>query len=196
MSDTGRRADLNESPLSADPERASAARPRRVPQLLTGIAIFGTLAVASEHLGRYWPGAAEPVRGILLAIGFGWLILLALRVVDCSKAPWSLARLDRLLIFWSGPLSLLLLALAAGVAFSTLDERRGLSLFKSSWALELSEVLMSTGFVLSLCCVLARPGTHLPPRLAWKLLCLPLVVIFGAYAFLMPATCVAARLQP
>jgi hypothetical protein len=183
-----------EEPGTELPRRAASSR--RVPRLLAGIGLLGALTCLGEVLARNWPELTGALIGVLLLVGNVWLAVLVLRTCERSSDPSALAPIDRQLVFWSGPLSLLLMAVAPIVAFANIEQRQGTNYFTSSWSFELVELLMSMGFVLSLCCVLARPQAHVPPRLLWKILCVPLALIFGAYALLMPISCAAERLRP
>lgn len=165
-------------------------------QLLTGVGLFALLTGACEMLARRWPSVAGALFGALFLVGMVWLAVLALRATERAADVSALSGLDRALIYWSGPLCLLLIALAALIARVSLEDQRGQMRFTSRWSLHLLEAVVASGFVLSLCCLRARPGTHVRPRRLWKVVCAPLLVAFGMYALLMPLSCAAVGVFP
>jgi hypothetical protein len=179
-----------EQPIKNDHE----AEPTRFPRLLTGVGLFAGATFACEIVVRHWPAPTTPLFGSLAVFGMIWLAVIALRTCERSADPQSLSRLDQILIYWSGPLSVLLILAVPVIALANIDERDGRNYFTSDWVFQLVELLMSSGFVLSLCCLASRRGRHLPPRRLWKLICAPLLLLFGAYALLMPLSCTAAKM--
>ena len=166
----------------------------RFPRLLSGIGGFTCAAAAFEILARCWPGAAYPLLSALSLFGIVWLAIVVLRTCERSRTPEALSAIDRVLIYWSGPLSVLLLLVTPGIAFANIAERTGGNYFTSTWGFDLVEGLTTSGFVLSVCCLATHAERQVPPGLFWKLICIPLLVIFGAYTFLMPIACTAVKL--
>ena len=173
---------------------ASEAKQARFPRLLAGVGLFACAGFAGEMLARLWPAAAGPVLGSLFFVGMIWLAVVVLRTCERSAEPRSLSRSDRALIYWSGPLSVLLILVIPVIAFANIEERNAVNHFTSDWSFQVVEVLMASGFVLSFCCLAARQDRHLPPRGVWKVICAPLLLIFGAYALLMPVSRAAAKM--
>lgn len=167
----------------------------RMPRILAGIGAF-TTATAFCQLGAHLvPGIAVVLVTLMMLGGQVWLAILALRIAEHSAAPERLSSIDHALIRWSGPLALLLLICMPSIAFAFIEQPNGLNRFTSSFGFTLVATLFAAGFVLSLSCVFSRPGTHIAPRLIWKAVCLPLVLIFGAYALLVPVGCTAEMLR-
>ena len=52
---------------------------------------------------------------------------------------------------------------------------------------------MASGFVLSISALLSRPHQHASPQSLWRLVAIPLVVIFAMYAVFTPISCAALR---
>lgn len=167
----------------------------RMPRILIGIGLFATATGVAELAAQLWIEVAPFALGGLMLVGGVWLAVLVLRTVEKSHDVENLSRVDRLLIKWSGPLSLLVLIITPPIAFHFIDDYGGVNVFRSSWSLALVATLLALGFVFTICCLTARPGMHVPPRFAWKVLCLPLMFIFGAYALLMPIGCSAERMR-
>ena len=139
--------------------------------------------------------ASGPLFGALFVLGMIWLAVIVLRTCERSTDPRSLSLSDRTLLYWSGPLSVLLIVVIPAIAMANIEERNGVNRFTSDWSFQLVEILMTGGFVLSLCCLLSRRERHIPPRWLWKVICVPLLLIFGAYALLMPISCTAEKMR-
>lgn len=177
-------------------EHLDAVTPRersRVPRILSGIGVFGAAVFVVELIARAWPSTAGPLFGGLFLFGLIWLSILVLRTGEKSR-EFSISPVDRLLIYWSGPLAIALICVMPTLTASHIEERNGTNHFTSVWSQTLFEFLMTAGFVLSWCCLIARQGTHVAPRWLWKVICAPLVVVFGMYALMTPIGCAAARL--
>ena len=164
------------------PAKGSSKRVR-ASGLLSRIGLLSSLAVGCQLLGRRWPAMAALFFTTLFFVGIVWLAVLVLRTGERAVQPTLLSPLDRWLMRWSGLLSVVLLGLAALVMFiGRPDGEASLA----EWRLTMLELLMTTGFVLSLACANAPRGMHVWPRWCWKLLCALLVFVFGAYALLIP----------
>lgn len=184
------------------PERADephrAAPPgaaRRAPRLLSGIGFFGVLMIVWELLVRAWPALAGPLLAPVLLAGMVWLSVLVLRTRD-AVAIGCVSPLDRLLVHWSGPAAVLVLGLASAFAGAFLAENHEANYFPSRFAQAGFELLMAGGFVLSFCCLVAPRAAHVAPLWLWKVLCAPLLIVYGMYAIFAPLACSAARLPP
>jgi hypothetical protein len=173
------------------PDNRGSAR-RRIPRLLSGIGIFGMAATVCELVAQAWPTSAAFLFATLFLFGLVWLAVLVLRICDQVSCA-SGARLDSLMIYFSGPLSILLLVLSGAFALLNIDQVKGVNQFSSRLSQEIFELLVTTGFVLALCSVVSRRGLHVPPHVCWRIIAAPLVIIFGMYVLLTPISCAASR---
>lgn len=167
---------------------------RVVPRLLSGIGALGTAAMICEFVARAWPTLAGIFFGSLFLFGIFWLAIITLRA--CQQASdMCAAPLDRAMIRFAGPLSVLSLLLAATFGPSNIEQVNGINRFSSGWSQTVFELLMAAGFVLALCALICPRNTHVPPHWFWRIVAGPLVVIFGMYALLTPISCAAERIR-
>lgn len=178
-----------ENTMQSSPEDTSQAR-RVVPRLLSGIGALGTAAMICEFVARAWPTLAGILFGSLFLFGVFWLAIITLRTCEQASVR-SAAPLDRVMIRFAGPLSVLFLLLAATLGPANIEQVNGINRFSSVWSQTFFELMMAAGFVLALCAVISPRDTHIPPHWFWRIVAGPLVVISGMYALLTPISCAA-----
>ena len=164
------------------------ANARRSLRLLPSLGILA-LAELLTLLLRQWPVLAAA--GIFLVTGYlGYLILVTR---DSLEYAHHLHPVDRALCRWSGPLAVLiavLLVLLVDTVASNQPVRE--NWIGSQEGLFAVKLTMEVGLILSVACWCApQQLRHVPPVTLWRVLVVPLVLIYGAYIVLIPvAQCV------
>lgn len=166
----------------------------RFPTLLSGVGLFGLVVAIVERISREIPHAAPVLFAGLISFGMFWLAVLVLRTGE-RMAHRTVSPFDRTLTYFSGPAACLLMVFVARECPAWIEEINGINRFRSATLQTVFEILMASGLVISLCCLVSRRGAHVPPRLLWKLVCLPPLIVYGGYALLTPIGCSAERLR-
>ena len=166
-----------------------AAEPLRynAPQLLPRL---GTLAVINLVVGVL---ALSPVAMVgLFFLPTGYLGIVILKTRDSIRDVPGLHPTDRWIGRWSGILApALMAALFAGMCIvSEMDGEPG-----SSWMLLLVAFVMEVGVVLCVACLSApRELRHVGPVVLWRIVAIPLLVIYGLYVVLILIMPFASRM--
>lgn len=163
------------------------------PKLLPRIAILALFHVM---------GSLLPAKGLMMKlylfmtlIFMGWIVV---STWDIMKSTHILHPIDEWFLRYSGLFSLLLaVALFAGAAVAFSDEKlRNVLSASSHFGMIALQFVMEIGFIGSVACIwLPKTRRHVAPHLLWRVLCCPLVLIYGAYVFLLSVGPMMTRFQ-
>ena len=128
-------------------------------------------------------------------IFMGWMVV---STWDIMKSTHELHPMDDWLLRYSGLFSLLLaVALFVGAVVVFSDEHlRNLVSATSHFGIVALQFVMEIGFIGAVACIwLPKPRRHLAPHFLWRILCFPLLLIYGLYVFLLSAGPMMSRFQ-
>lgn len=155
---------------------------RKRSRLLPSLSLLALIDLVLLNLPR-WP--------IILALGFlGAVLYLACLVLSTKDIAADFENqhpIDRFLCRWSGPIAVLtFLGLIIAVAQTDLKREPEETWIGSSWGLMSIKFTMELGFILSVACWCKPTGSGHNSNLGWRILVVPLLVIYGMYLVLLP----------
>lgn len=113
-----------------------------------------------------------------------YIAIIVLVTIELVNSPQSLHPIDARLLRYSGPLALASLILYTSVLFVLV------SYLPDDWAeaqsiLLFMQLIGEVGFVFSIACVFLNDSTrHVVPLVLWRIICLPLLLLFLFMVFL------------
>ena len=162
------------------------------PELLPRLAVLGILHALAAVIA-YTPFA---LFGVIL-VSTGYLGVVVLKTRDLMSHGRHLHPIDRWICRRSGVLAAVLaVALLAGVSVLVANGMGPDEIsLKSSWGLPLVGFVMEIGVVLCVACLWAPSNLrHVRPLVLWRIVAIPLLLIYGAYVVLLLVTPIAAAL--
>ena len=160
------------------------------PQLLPRLGVLGVMSLLASAIA-YSPFA---VFGIIL-LSTGYLGVVILKTRDLVSNVARLHPSDRWIFRKSGMLAVALAAaLIMGISILVSKDVQPAEIgLESSWGLPLVGFIMEIGVVLCVACLWApRNLRHIRPLVLWKVMAIPLLLIYGACVVLLLITPIAA----
>lgn len=169
---------------------AQRGRPRLLPGVLGLVVVDGAIWL----LGRFTPIESVFLVVVTLILPVAYVAWLILRARDLLRDPQPLHPLDAWMCRWSGPLALCMFALEFGFMALT-DVLPKWEMLQPPGVFVLLHHVAEWGLLFSWLCLLGGPRFGRAPNRVWRLVAVPLMLIF-VLEFVLWATFPAFSSKP
>jgi len=153
-------------------------------RLLPNLSLLALLEVGTGLL---------PHNALLFSLGLIAMLVVVAYVVlatrDMLADVEQLNPVDRWICRWSGPLALLIGVVLLLMVVTNIERPVSESWVASRRGLFTIKLAMEVGFILTIACWCAPPKLrHVPPVILWRIIVVPLMLVYGLYFMLIPVS--------